>query len=696
MGVQYQSRCKDIKVKYIIFFDSLNLFLLIPVLFSRIRIKEIYYFDEITFVCRFFVNNRIIKHIFGLNVFKVKNHIGEIRKNNGANELYKIHSDMRRLTVRIVNEEVKENPLINALSDIWNKDKVLHFFEQKIEKYIDHEYRRIRLARWIYEKQSNEDNWPVLHLKSHKWFGSLLEYAEINKVSLRQYKFSGRVSAIFCFYSKVFNKIHQNINGFFQFPLIYKNLVFYNRKKKNNYEQISNSKKHNSLDHKIAIAYSHQGLEFDQSTRNEFFWISGKKISYQNIILYNYSSEIPLKEEVINNIHAKGISVFGSSANVKKWLFTSLAVGLFLKLASNIIKLSFLKIWSFSLYYLINFLQLAAQYSYWYDFFNVNNVRINIKSTYQSNHGQILALDSLGGVSIAYQYSISDIGRPTAILSGCENIQLSFSTFFTKHLWEVAKIPADKIIEIGYIYDYLINLPHKSSSLLKIKNQFENNGVKFTICFFDENSSDKWFVPAWGDEAAQDYEFLFKWVLSDPTIGLICKPKTPEYLFQKISAVSGLLKEVMTTKRCYFHMNVSNVRNSYPAQVASLADICIGKLGGGTAAMEGALIGTPTFLIDTEGFHEHLFYSYQNLSIIFRDWNLLKKNVGLFRSNLKEYNLLGNWKPLLDDLVAQTDGKASERFEDIVLYLTEVLRLGMKQPQLIEYVFDKYKNKWLT
>ena len=452
------------------------------------------------------------------------------------------------------------------------------------------------------------------------------------------------------------------------------------------------------VDKKIAVRYSTQGIEFDLSKRTDFFFLNNDNISFSDLILFKFSSDKPLDPKIQEKIRKYGITIYGTAPGIKNWTPTIRTIPLFLYTLiqyCRIILFCFIRHGYFSFYLSSGLISMVVRYVYWLDFFNANNVGISINSTFAGGHAQNLALSKLGGVSFAYQYSISDLHYPTSTLSNCETVQISFSDFFTRHLWREIELPADKVLNIGYIYDYFVKNPLPFDSYEKIKKQFQDNGVTFTICFFDENSLDRWDMPASNKETASDYSFLFKWLLSDPTIGMIFKPKRGIDLFARINSISQLLSEALATNRCFFLMNKTINRDIFPIQAANFADICIGKLSGATAAMEAALGNIPTYLVDVECHYTHPFYKKENHNIIFKDWPTIKETVSLFRADPELNNNLGNWSPLWEDVVSYNDGKSRDRFSDFIYYTYKAINEGAGQLEAI-YEAERKLNTYET
>jgi hypothetical protein len=673
------------------FLDSITLLQVLKILFSTKCFKEIYFFDSISPTSERIQNSHFLSTILRYKIQKVENHVGELRLGNGENLLKIIHTDARKIINRIKSNELEANSFLHSLQLIWDKKKLVHYFERKVEVLINRECRRIRLTKWLALKRGKEQDIIPQFIISHtKYQKYLKEYAEKERVDFKTYcQFSFRVMRLVI--SKATKWIFRSV---FLKSLSAKGKILFIKKKKLGGTK---PKTETIIRSKIGIKYSYQGLDLDLSKRSEFFWLHNRKIPFNDIVVHSYTSDRQIDSKIKTKLDKKRVKIFGTAPGVPPWsptfLFFKQMFGTGFDI-SKIVVLCLIKHKYFSPYYIFHIFYLVPQYSYWYDFFASNHIRINIDSTYSSSHGLTLALDKLGGISFAYQYSISDLNYPTSLLSYGENVQFSFSSRFTENLWEKVNLPGDLILDIGYIFDYTMVKSEANCSLNKVKKKFDENGVKFIVCFFDENSLNRWDIPAPDEEAAEDYKNLFQWLLNDPTIGLICKPKRALDLFNRIKSISDLLEQALDTKRCHFLINDTMVRDIFPAQAAHFADCCIGKLGGGTAAMEAVIAGVPTLLMDTEGNHSHPFYQNSNGACIFRTWQLLKEIVEQYRKNIENCPTFGDWSPFIDELVSYKDGRSRERFEDFIFDTHIALNQGKTRNDAIKFAMARFSKKW--
>jgi hypothetical protein len=398
---------------------------------------------------------------------------------------------------------------------------------------------------------------------------------------------------------------------------------------------------------------------------------------------------------VRKEIHEKNIEIIGEGPDISAWTPTWVMYKIYFY---NLIRISYCAIkclfvdHSISLYYIFSLLKLARDYAYWYDFFEANNIKLNISTSTATTVGQVLALDSLNGLSISYQYSISNI-YPTTFISSGENVQFVFSDLF-KTIWQTVDAPVDQYIKTGFVHDSSVQTLPYSERILKTRAQLMENGAQFIICFFDENSIDRWDMPVPHIRAAEDYEFLLRWLFNNDTIGIVFKPKRSHDLFERLSSIADLIGPARDTGRCVFLTSNTTVGSIYPAEAALISDLCIGKLTGATAAFEAQLSGVPTLLIDAEGFDWHPFYEWGEGQIIFDNWETLRQRVEAYCLNPKGIPELGDWSPGRKYLDPFSDNRATQRMGAYIQWLLNAITEGQPKNVAMKIAAEKYADLW--
>ena len=128
---------------------------------------------------------------------------------------------------------------------------------------------------------------------------------------------------------------------------------------------------------------------------------------------------------------------------------------------------------------------------------------------------------------------------------------------------------------------------------------------------------------------------------------------------------------------------------------AIIADICIhGHLSAGTAALECALAGKPTLLIDREGMPHSKLKILPKDSIVFNDWESAISNTIDYLKSHKKDNKFGNWSSYLNEFDPFRDGKAANRIGNYLNWILEGYRKGESRDMILENAADRYANLW--
>ena len=143
-----------------------------------------------------------------------------------------------------------------------------------------------------------------------------------------------------------------------------------------------------------------------------------------------------------------------------------------------------------------------------------------------------------------------------------------------KWVWEANHSTIDNLIYCGYITDYSFREVRENS--LMIRKQLLDKGVKFILCYFDENSMDDRMAGITHERSARIYKYLIEKMLDDETLGLIFKPVFPKTLYQRVSSINNLFEKAKASGRCIFMDRGSYVTEQYPTEAAQAADLCVG------------------------------------------------------------------------------------------------------------------------
>ena len=170
----------------------------------------------------------------------------------------------------------------------------------------------------------------------------------------------------------------------------------------------------------------------------------------------------------------------------------------------------------------------------------------------------------------------------------------------------------------------------------------------FVIAFLDEGSftDSRWFPSQ--ELFRKDYRFYIgkKLIEHEWAWGLVIKPKKPSTLVDSLGEEAALLEAASSTGR--LHCFTEDLWIS-PGQAALATDLAIhNTLWAGTAGMEAALCGTPTLMLDRDGWNNSILYDLREGKVIFDSWESLW--LVLQEHWSRPVQGLGDWSEVLDRL----------------------------------------------
>ena len=161
-----------------------------------------------------------------------------------------------------------------------------------------------------------------------------------------------------------------------------------------------------------------------------------------------------------------------------------------------------------------------------------------------------------------------------------------------------------------------------------------------------------------------------------------------------MAAISDLIQRALDSGRCRFLMGETSVGSIFPAEAASMADVCIGMLNGATATLEAQLAGVPSVLIDVHGLHYHPFYTWGMEHSIFKNWDALRTAVERYRACKESFPEFGDWSPVMKHLDPYRDGRATVRMGSYIRWIHDVLCAGETKENALKFASEKYQDIW--
>tara|TARA_B100000212_G_C27378261_1_gene535694 strand:+ start:1144 stop:3120 length:1977 start_codon:yes stop_codon:yes gene_type:complete len=411
-------------------------------------------------------------------------------------------------------------------------------------------------------------------------------------------------------------------------------------------------------------------------SHSDFLWMIESNFPPQNVV---YQYETLDEKDVLskNGIKAKKITPsFRDLLSLPKRYFLKFSWKYYLE---------YREIKGLLNFYYSNFMTIKS-------FFRKENIKIYLTwNKFDADH--ILkraAINSLGGVSAVWQ--IATDGAPL-IDSRTHSDVIFTNSNFSADLEKSIDSRYKCIVITGCVKDY--KNPQLRNEAQRIRNKLIAHGAKDIVCVYDENShSDKrWHT---GHELQKEnYKFIIDELLENERLGVIFKPKTSTTLRERLGEVNELLQNAEETGRCLVMENISRTTSITSPIIAAIAsDLCIhGHLCAGSAALEAYLTGTPTLLIDREGFPQSKYYELPEGKVRFKDWpqTIIAMNK-FFHSDSD--NDLGNWKDFINDLDPFRDGLGAKRMGDFLEKLRDELSKRDCKDEAIQIAAEAYKSDW--
>jgi hypothetical protein len=677
-----------------IFIDRLSLPVLIRLFALGKSLQTVWVFEPISHIqqrwFKLFRKLRLIR----VEVLLVDSHVGHIQTETGESAYIHLIAEARSLTSKFHREQLTENPLIQEMGSLWDPHKVILYLEKQVEYSVRFECVRIGLVEWLMRiSEEIEPDESALWIEHSEWFSYLEAHARSKGVRLLSYPHPLPLALIRSRMGRIWQMAWRGLKHFVK---AVQNRLHRGRISSPEEDTRGTlASEQQSARFRIAIRYGHRDLSFDPDVRSEFFWLHDSGIPFTEVLLYDHINPDSLSDEKKAEIERIGVRLLGRVPGAGSWMPSLGMVAVLMRSILLLFLRTLLCIlrgrWP-GFFYLSKLSRLAVEYAYWLDFYAKNGVALSV-DTLNARVSQILAMDSLNGVSVAFQYSAADINGISTMHSAGEDIQFVFSQVFDQ-LWRTLDAPVRSYVHTGVIFDRSISIATSSSRVAETRAQLMRHGAQFIVCFFDENSLDRWDLPFSNEDAARDYEYLLNWLLEDPTLGLVFKPKVSATIFQRISSVSHLIEAAERTGRCRFLTSDTIVGNIYPAEAALMADVCVGKLYGCTAALEARLAGVPTVMIDVDGLINHPGRFHPEHGIVFDEWDGLRTAIERYRTSPQDNPEFGDWSPWLNDLDPFQDGHASLRMGSFIRWTYEALKRGESKTQALEEAAQEFEQVW--
>jgi len=335
----------------------------------------------------------------------------------------------------------------------------------------------------------------------------------------------------------------------------------------------------------------------------------------------------------------------------------------------------------------------VSTWSYWRSFFLQHQVKIYLFWHRFDNHHIAVsdAVHAAGGISVYWPVSFD--GFTALECASITDVVFSYSHFSAELEQKNGSKYTYNIIT-GYPKDYAGKLLKDEAARLRAK--LKENGAEKIIFAIDENSldDDRWHTGH--GLQRENYSYILNKLLEFPWLGAIFKPKAGANLRSRLGPINNLLVEAEATGRCFIYEDCNRHTTSAPPLLAGLsADVCIhGHLSSGTAALECALAGLPTLLIDREGTPLSKLHDLPKGRVVFDDWP------AAIDATMRHFALpegtpgFGDWSSILDELDPFRDGLGAKRMGTYLKWLVEGFEQGKEREEVMRNAARKYAEAW--
>lgn len=250
-------------------------------------------------------------------------------------------------------------------------------------------------------------------------------------------------------------------------------------------------------------------------------------------------------------------------------------------------------------------------------------------------------------------------------------------------------------VTTGLLNDYAG--PLLKNQAQQIRKNLESAGAEKIVCVMDENSGNdsRWHTGHLMQQ--ENYSFILEKVLETPWLGVVFKPKVGKTLRSRLGDVNDLLCAAEKTGRCFvFEETGRGSFTSAPPLLLGLAsDVCIhGHFCAGTAALECALQGLPTLLVDREGAPFSKLSELPQGKVVFKNWPETIEAVMDHFQTPTGIPGFGDWSNIIQELDPFRDGHAARRMGTYLHRLIQGFDQGLDRETVMADAAEMYIQEW--
>lgn len=329
---------------------------------------------------------------------------------------------------------------------------------------------------------------------------------------------------------------------------------------------------------------------------------------------------------------------------------------------------------------------LLEQVYYWRSFYDDFNIKINYTSEegMTKNIAQAIAFDIKNEMSgfLAGKQRSEFLYQPTSLIGVNPNPKHVFFTWNKRGEEYFRHSNSKEAILIVTGFPNNIFQKHED-----ICQKLRTKGVKFIIALFDNMYGHDLQFSMNG--MFKFYQSFLRWMLDDPTIGLIIKSKKP-FVINNLTTIHPLFIKALESGRC---IKLDNEFGRFPSDASFGADIAVG-CGISSAVVEAVIAGCRGIHYDMSYYKKHVFYKWGYERLVFDDLEKIIAAIKSFKINPASNSDLGDWTPYLHLLDPFRDGLGGERMGIYLGWCLEGFDAGLDRKDVIEQANRKYVTTW--
>lgn len=322
---------------------------------------------------------------------------------------------------------------------------------------------------------------------------------------------------------------------------------------------------------------------------------------------------------------------------------------------------------------------------FWRCFFREHNIKIQLLGIVNPEVllAQRAAMDLEGGVLVGRQRSYYPPNWDGS------HGEVSHHLYFCWGNSEYAFNPkvvdcCNWVVTSGFPYDHVF--PKQSGLHRHFKDRLKEKGVRFSVALLDNTWGNLFFTHSM---AVLIYSKFLQWLLDNPDVGLILKPKKSGQL-ERLSEVQDLLEKGLKSGRLVWLKEESG---RLATDASCLADLTVGVYFS-SAALEAAIAGYRAVHCDFTRSRTHPFYQWGHRKVVFEDLDDLMGAIDRYRQDTRLEPNLGDHSPVMDQLDPFRDHQGAKRITEYLAQLLKNFENGCSRDVAIAETNKFYSQHW--